>query len=143
MLGLREFIRERVTPLIGRQPDLRRCIETEKNTRLMWATSMMGEKMTLEEAMLANETKVITIWEWTQPIINANVTEVQTPPQDLTSYLNAIAGSSGALGAPPGSSNQQMVPWAGQPPPLPYAGGGATQERNPKRPRYNAFPIHS
>ena len=52
-------VRERVMPLVGPLPDLRRCVETEKSVRLPLATSMQNHAMNIDQAMQFNDTKLI------------------------------------------------------------------------------------
>ena len=47
------FVRDRVTPLLGPLPDLRRCNESEKSVRLLAATSMQNNAMNLDQTILA------------------------------------------------------------------------------------------
>ena len=106
-------MRERITPLNGPLPCLRRCIETEKNTRLLYASSMQANRMTLEEAMKENDTNMIAFWDWTQASVNLNVTEVQQPQQDVAAFLNSLASTQSYAAS---SSAGIMVPF---PPPAP------------------------
>ena len=100
------FVRERVLPLIGPLPDLRRCVETEKSVRLMLATSMQNHAMNMDQAMAVNETKMIALWDWTQKSMNANATEVQVPAQDLQPHQTSYSSS-------------DLVPYLGGAVPLP------------------------